>query len=458
MERDTIAAISTLVGESAIGIVKLSGSNSIRIADKIFQPGNGKLVKDMCPYTISYGKIIEKDRSIVDEVLLTLMRAPRSYTREDVVEINCHGGIAATSRVLDLCIKNGARIAEPGEFTKRAFLNGRIDLSQAEAVSDIIAARTSESLKIATKNLEGKIKKVIENIRADILDVLTELEAAVDFIEEDLEITPYEELKAKTELVLTEIKELIKNEKIGEIIKNGIRVAIVGKPNVGKSSILNAIIKKEKAIVTPFPGTTRDAVEEVIYIKGIPLILTDTAGIRKTKDCIEKIGVQKSLEHIKESDIVIMVLDNSKKIENPDLEIFESVREKEKIIVINKCDLEKELSVKRFKDKGDVKVLNMSAIKDIGIAELEEEIIKRVTGESRINIDEKIIVNKRQSVILEEAKNQLKASIKSMESKMSEEFPAADLRRAYELLGEILGKAYNEDILNNIFEKFCIGK
>jgi tRNA modification GTPase len=458
MEKDTIAAISTAVGESAIGIVKISGTKSIKIADKIFLSHCNRKIREMGSFTIAYGKIINDDGSIIDEVIISLMKAPKSYTTEDVVEINCHGGIAATNRVLDLCIRHGARLAEPGEFTKRAFLNGRIDLSQAEAISDIIMAKTSESLKIATKNLEGNVKREIEKLRENILDVMTELEAAVDFIEEDLQITPYDELKNKSLAILDEIRLLIKNEKLGEIIKNGIRIAIVGKPNVGKSSILNAIIKKEKAIVTPLPGTTRDAVEELIYIKGIPVIMTDTAGIRKTKNQIEKIGVQKSKEHIRGSDLIIMVFDNSINIEKTDLEIFESIKEKEKIIILNKNDLKKLIDLEILDGIKKEKIIKMAAVKNIGINELEEEIIKKVVGEKRINIDEKIIVNKRQKIILEKAKNLIISAVKSMDANMSEEFPAADLRGAYTFLGEILGKTYNEDILNNIFQKFCIGK
>ncbi len=458
MEKDTIAAISTAVGESAIGIVKISGTKSIKIADKMFLSHNNRKLKEMGSFKIAYGKIINDDNSVIDEVIISLMKAPKSYTREDVVEINCHGGFAATSEVLDLCIRHGGRLAEPGEFTKRAFLNGRIDLSQAEAISDIIMAKTNESLKIASKNLEGNVKEEIEKLRKNILDVMTELEAAVDFVEEDLQITPYDDLKKKCLAILDEIRLLIKNEKLGEIIKNGIRIAIVGKPNVGKSSILNAIIKKEKAIVTPLPGTTRDAVEELIYIKGIPVIMTDTAGIRRTKNQIEKIGVQKSLEHIKGSDLIIMVFDNSKNIEKTDLEIFDSIKEKEKIVIINKKDLKKYLELETLDGIKNEKIIKMAAVKNIGINELEEEIIKKVVGEKRINIDEKIIVNKRQKIILEKAKNLIINAVKSMDSCMSEEFPAADLRGAYTFLGEILGKTYNEDILNNIFQKFCIGK
>ena len=282
-ERDTIAAISTKPGEAAIGIVRLSGEKATKIAGNIFKSANKKKISGMDTYTMAHGYIVDENKNTVDQVIVSVMLKPKSYTREDVVEINCHGGIVATEKVLDMCLKNGARLAEPGEFTRRAFLNGRIDLSQAEAVIDLIRAKTEKSITISANNLKGDIGKKINSLKEKILDVLVELEATIDFVEEDLELTPYKKLKDTIMGILEEIEIIIDDEKRGESIKNGVKVTIVGKPNVGKSSLLNAIARKEKAIVTHIPGTTRDAIEEILNIDGIPLILVDTAGIRKTK-------------------------------------------------------------------------------------------------------------------------------------------------------------------------------
>ena len=275
-EKDTIAAIGTKAGESAIGIVRLSGSRAIKISEKIFLPKSGKKIKEMGTFTMAFGQVVDEKGLIIDQAILSVMRAPKTYTREDIIEINCHGGIAATEKTLSLCINNGARLAEPGEFTKRAFLNGRIDLTQAEAVIDIIRAKTEQEARIAAKSLRGGLKDRITEIRKKILDIIIELEASIDFIEEDLETAPYEKLKNDTDDIYTQIKILINDEKKGEMLKNGVKVSIIGKPNVGKSSLLNAIAKKEKAIVTHIPGTTRDAVEEILYVEGIPLIFIDT--------------------------------------------------------------------------------------------------------------------------------------------------------------------------------------
>ncbi|MBN1298886.1 MAG: tRNA uridine-5-carboxymethylaminomethyl(34) synthesis GTPase MnmE, partial [Actinobacteria bacterium] len=345
---DTIVAQSTKPGESAIGIIRISGKNSIKIADKIFKAKNNKTVKSMPTYTIAYGIIEDENGEIIDQVILTLMRSPKSYTTEDVVEINCHGGLLATKKVMELAVENGARIAEPGEFTKRAYLNGRIDLSQAEAVIELITAKTEQSLKIAAKNIKGETGQKIKNLKKSLLDVIVELEASIDFIEEDLEITPYEKLKEKTMILSKEIKQLLEDEKKGELVKNGIKVSIAGKPNVGKSSLLNALAKKEKAIVTHIPGTTRDAIEEIIYVEGIPVILTDTAGIRETKNIIEQIGVKKSIEHIEESDIIIMMIDCSRKLEKSDENILNKLNGKKIVLCINKIDLENVIDVKKL--------------------------------------------------------------------------------------------------------------
>ena len=456
---DTIVAIGTKPGEAAIGIIRLSGNKSIKLTEKIFRQKNSKKISQMKTFSMAYGYIVDKKEETVDEVIITLMKKPRSYTKEDIVEINCHGGIAAADKILELCIKNGARIAEPGEFTKRAFLNGRIDLSQAEAVIDLIRSKTEQSLKVAANNIKGIVKDRIEELRKRILDVMIELEASIDFIEEDLEITPYEVLEKNVIEIKKSIDVLIKDEKRGEIIKNGIKVAIVGKPNVGKSSLLNVLARKERAIVTHIPGTTRDAVEEILYMEGIPLIIVDTAGIRKSKNIIEKIGVKKSFEYISKSELVILVMDGNTQIDSNDCEIVEELQGKNIIICLNKIDLKQVTSKKEINKKFKISnIIEISAKKNIGIDKLEKKIKTLVLGEEEFNIESKIIVNNRQKNILLEANRMLNHVIKAMKLKMSEEFPSSDLKIAYDLLGEITGQTTTNEILDGIFGKFCIGK
>jgi len=456
---DTIVAIGTRAGEAAIGIVKLSGNDSIRIAEKFFRSINKKKLCSVKTYTMTYGNIVDRNGSIVDEVIVSVMRKPKSYTREDVVEINCHGGLTATRRVIELCIENGARIAEPGEFTKRAFLNGRIDLSQAEAVIDIVRSRTEESLKIATKNLKGSVGNEIRQLRKRILNIMVQLEASVDFIEEDLEITPYEELEKEIKSLSRALGEMIENERKGEIVKNGVKVAIVGKPNVGKSSLLNLLSRKDRAIVTSIPGTTRDAVEEILYVEGIPLILVDTAGIRKARNTIEKIGIDRSLKHIGEAELVIAVLDGSRALEKYDIDITEKIRGKSSVCCINKADLEQKIDIKKVKEiYGGKDIIKISALKGTGIDKLEKIIKRLVISDSIINLDELIIVNERQKNILNRALSFLRKAGRAMKARMSEEFPSYDLKSAYSLLGEITGETVRDDILESIFSQFCVGK
>jgi tRNA modification GTPase len=456
---DTIVAIGTKPGEAAIGIIRLSGNKSIKLTEKIFRQKNRKKISQMKTFSMAYGYIVDKKEEMIDEVIITLMKKPKSYTKEDVVEINCHGGMAATDKILELCIKNGARIAEPGEFTKRAFLNGRIDLSQAEAVIDLIRSKTEQSLKVAANNIKGIVKDRIEELRKRILDVLVELEASIDFIEEDLEITPYKVLEKNVIEIQKSIDVLINDGKRGEIIKNGIKVAIVGKPNVGKSSLLNVLARKERAIVTHIPGTTRDAVEEILYIEGIPLIIADTAGIRKSRNIIEKIGVKKSFEYISKSELVILVMDGNTQIDGNDCEIVEELQGKNIIICLNKIDLKQITSKKEINKKFKLNnIIEISAKNNIGIDKLEKKIKTLVLGEEEFSIESKIIVNNRQKNILLDASGMLNHAIKAMKLKMSEEFPSSDLKLAYDLLGEITGQTTTNEILDGIFGKFCIGK
>ncbi len=459
LDEDTIAAIGTRPGEAAIGIIKISGKDAIVVADRIFRSISGKKIKDLKTYSLLYGEAVDSKGKVIDEVIVGIMRKPNSYTREDVVEINSHGGIVPTSKVLELCLNNGARAAEPGEFTKRAFLNGRIDLSQAEAVIDIINAKTEQSLKIAAKNIRGNIKSEIENISQRIMGVLVQLEASIDFIEEDLEITPYDKLRKTVGHVLKETDKLIEDEKKGEIVKNGVKIAIVGKPNVGKSSLLNLLVKKEKAIVTPIPGTTRDAVEEIIYIAGIPLILVDTAGIRKAAGAIEKIGVERSLEHINQAEIILMVVDGSKKLDSRDKKILDKIKNKNAVLAVNKIDLGNKINLNTLHPFfNESQIALISALKKEGIGKLEKIIKQIVLENGDLNLEEKIIINQRHRKILENTKEMLKRAEKAMSEKMSEEFASADLKIALNLLGEITGQSASEELLERIFSQFCIGK
>jgi len=458
MQDETITALATKPGDCAVTIIKISGEKSLEIAKNIFVGVHKKKIIKFESYRIYYGKIIDEKNQIIDEVILTVMKQPKSYTREDVVEINCHGGMAAAGMVLDIILKNGARLAQPGEFTKRAFLNGRIDLSQAEAVADLISSKTYESLKIASSNIEGKITKEITEIRKKLIENISDLEASLDFIEEDLQITPIVKIAENINEICKKIKQIIKDEEKGEIIKNGIKVVIAGRPNVGKSSLLNYLLKKDRAIVTHIPGTTRDVLREVIYIQGIPVIISDTAGIRQSKNIIEKMGVDKTFNEISKSDIVIVVVDASKKFEKEDIEIIKKAKIEKVIICINKIDLKRKLKKIDLEELNVNKIVELSVLRNIGIEKLEEEIRKFIFGNNEFNIDEKIIVNKRQKKLLEEAYDYLEKTIESISQNMSEEFLCEDLKRSYNLLGEVIGQTYNDDILNSIFSKFCIGK
>jgi len=405
-----------------------------------------------------YGNIVDYNKNIIDEVVISIMKKPRSYTRENIVEINCHGGIAPTTKILELLIESGVRIAEPGEFTKRAFINGRIDLTQAEAVIDIINSKTEKSLMIAAKNLKGDLKKEIFRIKDEILEIMAQLEASIDFIEEDINLIPYKKLLNNIELIQKSMELLIADERKGDIIKNGVKVAIVGKPNVGKSSILNLLSRKEKAIVTEIPGTTRDAIEEILYIEGIPLMLIDTAGIRDTKDKIEKIGVEKSIKCIEEAEIVLIVLDGSKEFEKLDNGIIERLEKKKVICCINKKDIKQKLDIDNIKMHFPVEnIIRISALKGYGAKKLENK-IKEIVVEDDIDIENKVIINIRQREILKKANKSLISASEAIMNKLSEEFPSADLKIAYDLLGEITGDTTRDDLLNKIFENFCIGK
>lgn len=460
-EFDTIAAISTSFGESGIGIIRISGDNSFKIADRIFKPldETKKIPIEMYEsHTLTYGLIID-EQEIIDEVLLTIMKAPKTYTCENIIEINCHGGKSSVKKVLNTVLKNGARLAENGEFTKRAFLNGRIDLSKAEAVIDIINSKTDLAHKSAINRLSGKLKEKIEQYRNDILNMIAHIEVSIDYPEHDDETITYNTIKENTKNLISKIENLLKTSDTGRIIKNGINTVILGKPNVGKSSILNILLEEERAIVSNIAGTTRDILKEYININGIAINIADTAGIRSTEDEIEKIGVEKSKKLAKNADLILLILDNSKPISKEDLEILEFTKEKKLIVIINKIDLDsnlKEEEICKYVNKENI--LKISAKKDLGFENLKEK-IETLFFEGKININEDaLICNERNKNSLYNSIKSLKNVLTTIENLMPEDFISMDLLDSYTYLGEITGESLDEDVLDKIFSEFCLGK
>lgn len=462
MKKDTIAAISTAVSESGIGIIRISGEEAFEVADRVWQsPGKKKRLSMQPANTIHYGYIYDGEE-MVDEVLVMLMRGPKSFTAEDTVEINCHGGVYAMKRVLETVLKNGARPAEPGEFTKRAFLNGRIDLSRAEAVMDVIQAKNEYALKNSLSQLKGSVQKKLKSLRQSILYEIARIESALDDPEHmSLENYP-EELGAKNKEWLAEIKKLIDSSENGKILKEGIQTVILGKPNAGKSSLLNILSGEEKAIVTEIAGTTRDILEETVNIHGITLRLMDTAGIRSTEDVVEKIGVSRAKESAKNADLIIYVIDTSRPLDENDREIMELLRGKKAVILLNKSDLDsvvtREEVLEQLDDLEVQKMISVSAKEQTGIEELENA-LKDLFFEGKVTFnDEVCITNLRQKANLAEARESLLKVQESLEMDMPEDFYSIDLMSAYEALGAITGESVGEDLVNEIFSKFCMGK
>lgn len=456
-EFDTIAAISTPLGEGGIGIIRISGKDAIKIADKIFHSPKGLKLADVKTHTIHYGFIVNPQTGEkIDEVLVTVMRAPHTYTREDTVEINCHGGYITLKKILNLVLLHGARLAEPGEFTKRAFLRGRIDLSQAESVIDLIKAKTEQAQKIALDHLSGKLSEKINELRDAITKVCAHVEAYIDFPEEDIDGLTQEQIQSEINRVKEEIKKLIEGYEEGKIYREGLRAAIVGKPNVGKSSLLNALLMKDRAIVTEIPGTTRDIIEEYVNIKGIPLQIVDTAGIREAHDLVEAEGIKRSLKAVELAEIILLVLDSSKPIDSLDEEIINKIIHKKVIVVINKKDIKsREFQLpESLKDKPAVEI---SALKGEGIEELKELIFNTtITGKYE---QEGVVVTKlRHKIALDNALEALDNALQTFEKKEPLEITAMFLREALNCLGQIVGVVTTEDILNIIFSEFCIGK
>lgn len=449
---DTIAAISTTVGVGAISIIRVSGTDSIKIVNKIFKEKDLEKVES---HTIHYGHIIYKNE-IQDEVLVSIMRSPKTFTTEDVVEINCHGSIAVTKKILEILLTLGCRLAEPGEFTKRAFLNGRIDLLEAEGVMDLINSKSESEKKLALNQIGGKVSNLIKNLRQKILEVLANIEVKIDYPEyEDIEDVTYNDLNNNIIEVEEEIKRIIKESENGKIIKEGIKTAIIGRPNVGKSSILNNLLEEEKAIVTDIEGTTRDTVEGSIVINGIILDLIDTAGIRKTEDKVESIGVNKSLQTIEKADLILFVLNNNEQLTEYDKEILEKIKEKNHIIIINKIDLENKIELNQLKEENIVKI---SALKDNNLEELKNKIIEMYNLEELESKDATYLTNARGLSLLKQAQDIISDIKEGIETEQPIDMIEIDLKRIWELLGEIKGETYQEELINQLFSQFCLGK
>ncbi|CAM3155012.1 tRNA uridine-5-carboxymethylaminomethyl(34) synthesis GTPase MnmE [Streptobacillus ratti] len=452
---DTIAAISTARGESGIGIVRISGDKAFEILNEIFIPYTKN--KDLGNYKLNYGYIYDEGKT-VDEVLVSRMKGPRSYTTEDIVEINCHGGYYTTKKILEVVLKKGARMAEIGEFTKRAFMNGRIDLSQAEAVIDIIHGKTEKSVSLSLDQLKGSLRDQIKEFKEAFLDITAHVNVVMDYPEEGIDDPLPLELRRKLEEVYRKADILISSYDKGKKIKEGIKTVIVGKPNVGKSTLLNTLLQEERAIVTSVPGTTRDVIEEIINIKGIPLVLVDTAGIRETDDIVENIGVKKSLEFIEMADLVLLVLDSSKEIEEEDIRVIEKILElkKQYIVLLNKIDLERKLDISKY---GLNNIVEISAQNNINMDKMENEIYEFITDNEIDDSSEKLILtNIRHKTALEKTKESIKNIFETIDMGMPLDLISVDLKEGLDSLSEITGEITSEDVLDHIFAKFCVGK
>ena len=456
-EADTIAAIATAMTNSGIGIIRVSGSDAIDIVDKIFVSNKGKKLSMVKTHTIHYGSIVYKGK-IIDEVLVSVMKAPNSYTKEDVVEINCHGGTVVLNKVLELVLISGARPAEPGEFTKRAFLNGRIDLSQAEAVIDIINSKNEYALSNSVRQLKGSISREISEIRISILDEISFIETALDD-PEHISLEGYsDKLYNVITHALSELERLMENSDNGRVFVEGIKTVILGKPNAGKSSFLNALIGEERAIVTDIEGTTRDSLEENISIGGLSLNLIDTAGIRATEDIVEKIGVERAKNLAKEADLIIFIIDSSRNLDDNDYEIMELIKNKKYIVLLNKSDLDSNVDIESLDNINKENIINISAKNNQGIDSFESRVKEMFTaGEIDFN-NEIFITNARQKNDIRNAYSSLELVKKSIEDEMPEDFYSIDLLNAYQALGKVIGEALEDDLVDNIFKKFCMGK
>ena len=454
----TIAAISTAMSASGIGIVRISGEDAMNVIAKIYRSKNGrKNIKEVKTHTIHYGYIYDGDET-VDEVLVMVMRGPKTYTGEDTVEIDCHGGVYAMKRVLETVLKNGAQVAEPGEFTKRAFLNGRLDLSQAEAVMDVIQAKSEVALKSSVEQLKGSVLRAVKEIRGKLLHHIAYIETALDDPEHfDLDGYPQELLEV-AEDQKKKVQKLLKSADDGKMIQEGIRTVILGKPNAGKSSLLNFLVGEDRAIVTEIAGTTRDTLEEYISLHGISLRIIDTAGIRETEDVVEKIGVEKARQMAEKADLILYVVDSSQPLDENDQEIMELLRGRKSIVIYNKTDLASAVDMGSLREKTGSQVIPVSVVEETGIEDLEKS-IREMFFQGEISFDDEVyITNARHKTALKEAEKSLEMVTESIEAGMPEDFFSIDLMGAYEALGKILGESLGEDLVNEIFSKFCVGK
>lgn len=457
-EFDTICGIATAQGEGGIAIIRVSGNKALEIVGRIFKGINNFDINNMKTYTMKYGNIIDSvSKEVIDEVIISYMKGPRSFTAEDVVEINCHGGVVSTNRVLEEVIKSGARIAEPGEFTKRAFLNGRIDLSQAEAVMDIITAKTDLAMKSAVMQSEGSLSREINKLRAYLLDVLALIEYDVDFTEDDEEPDATVPVKVSESLnkAIIDMEKLLKGANEGKIIREGLKMTIVGKPNVGKSSLMNALLQEKRAIVTDIPGTTRDVIEEYINLGGIPVKITDTAGIRETEDVVEKIGVERSREKLEEADLVVLMLDTSRPLDDEDREIIKSIKDKKTIVLLNKVDLERKLQLEEL--DGLHNLIEISAMTGFGIEDLKQK-IKELFFNGEVDNESLIITNSRHKQALYRALENCKTAEERLKMNEFLDLISIYVTSGLRALGEITGAELEEDLVNKIFSEFCVGK
>jgi len=459
MDLDTITSISTPMGEGAIGIVRLSGVDAVDIADKLYK-GKERL-EDVTSHTINYGHIIDPESNeVVEEVMVSVLRAPKTFTREDIVEINCHGGILTINRILELTMTYGARMADPGEYTKRAFLNGRIDLSQAEAVMDFIRSKTDRASKVAMNQIEGRLSDMIKRQRQSILEILAQVEVNIDYPEyDDVEDATTEVLLGKSNEIKTEINKLLDTGTQGKIMREGLSTVIVGKPNVGKSSMLNNLIQDNKAIVTEVPGTTRDTLEEYVNVRGVPLRLVDTAGIRDTEDIVERIGVERSRKALGEADLILFVLNYNERLTDEDRKLYEVIKNEDAIVIVNKMDLDKHLDLDEVKDMiGDMPLIQTSMLKQEGIDQLEIQIRDLFFGGDVQNQDMTYVSNSRHISLLKQARNTIQDAIDAAESGVPMDMVQIDLTRTWEILGEIIGESASDELIDQLFSQFCLGK
>ncbi|MFJ7744825.1 tRNA uridine-5-carboxymethylaminomethyl(34) synthesis GTPase MnmE [Peribacillus sp. NPDC097295] len=461
MEFDTITAISTPLGEGAIAIVRISGDEAIEIANRIFKGPNGKSLREVDSHTIHYGHLmVPKTGEIIEEVMVSVMKGPKTFTREDVVEINCHGGIVSVNRVLQLILSQGARLAEPGEFTKRAFLNGRIDLSQAEAVMDLIRAKTDKAMNVALGQMEGRLSKLIQKLRHEILQTLAQVEVNIDYPEyDDVEEMTHRLFLEKGSYVKEEIEKLLRTAQQGKILRDGLATVIIGRPNVGKSSLLNSLVHENKAIVTDIPGTTRDVIEEYVNVRGVPLKLVDTAGIRETEDIVERIGVERSRAVLKEADLILLVLNYSDDFSPEDEKLFQAVEGMDVIVIINKTDLPQKINMQQVKEKANShKIVTTSLLEDQGVDELEEAIAALFFEGSLEAGDITYVSNARHIALLGQALQAIEDSMEAIEMGTPIDLVQIDFTKAWELLGEVIGESVQDGLINQLFSQFCLGK